>query len=158
MRKFLILAVLALAALAAAYLAGLLPERRQRAAAEAQAAGLQEQLAAASARLQVADLLGQALTLKDVAARQNYGQARELSSTFFDAVQAAAASVPEDRLRQGLNDVLSRRDEVTAALARGEPAVTDALYQIERRLREALGYAMPSEDVSPTSSAPPAGP
>ena len=148
MRRTVTAAILALAAIAGGYLAGSLPERQQRAAAEARVTELQAKISAAAARLRAGELLGEALTLKDIASRQNYGQARELSSAFFDAVRTAAASVPEGRLRDGLNDILSRRDRVTAALARAEPTVAEALYQIEWRLRDALGYPMPPEPVN----------
>jgi len=51
--------------------------------------------------------------------------------------------VMEDRLRNGLGDILAQRDAVTAALANGDPSVTTMLYEIERRLRDALGYPVP---------------
>jgi hypothetical protein len=100
-------------------------------------------LSTAAARLRSSALLDQVLTLKDVAARQNYGAARELSSAFFDAVRKEAAIVMEDRLRNGLSDILARRDAVTAALANGDPSVTATLYEIERLLRDALGFPVP---------------
>ena len=148
MRRTLIAGIVVVAAIAGAYLAGSLPERRRRAAAEAQVATIQAQLSAATTRLRAGELLGQALTLKDVASRQDYGQARELSSAFFDAVRREAASLPEERLRDGLTEILASRDDVTGALAKGDPSVTVALYDIERHLRDALGYPMPPGSTS----------
>ena len=143
MRRKLIAAILVVAAIAGGYMAGYLPEYRRRMAADAQVAETQAELSTAAARLRSSALLGQVLTLKDVAARQNYGDARELSSAFFDAVRKEAASVMEDRLRSGLRDILAQRDAVTSALANGDPSVTTMLYEIERRLRDALGYPVP---------------
>jgi len=37
------------------------------------------------------------------------------------------------------------RDGVTAALAKADPAVVEALHGIELRLRRALGYALPPD-------------
>jgi len=142
-RRKLIAAILVVAAIAGGYMAGYLPEYRRRMAADAQVAETQAELSTAAARLRSSALLGQVLTLKDVAARQNYGDARELSSAFFDAVRKEAASVMEDRLRSGLRDILAQRDAVTSALANGDPSVTTMLYEIERRLRDALGYPVP---------------
>ena len=143
MRRTLIAAILVVAAIAGGYMAGYVPEYRRRMAAEAQVTETQAELSTAAARLHSNALLGKVLTLKDVAARQNYGEARELSSAFFDAVRKEAASVMEDRPRNGLGDILARRDGVTAALANGDPSVTTMLYEIERRLRDALGYPVP---------------
>ena len=42
-----------------------------------------------------------------------------------------------------LNDVLGKRDDVTAALATSEPNVTETLHGIEPGLRRALSFVMP---------------
>ena len=114
-----------------------------RLAAEADAEALRAELKAAEARLQTTALLGRALALKETAAAQNYGQALELSSTFFDDVRREASATTDVALRDGLRQVLSKRDVVTTALAKGEPAVVDALRDIEFQLRRALGYSAP---------------
>jgi len=139
--------VLSAAAIAvgAAYWAGYAPERRARLAAEAENGTLQVQLTTAESRIRLGELLGRALTLKDVALRQNYGQALELSTPFFDAVRAETASVADAGLRDGLNQVLAMRDAVTAALARADPTVVETLYGIELQLRRALGFTLPPE-------------
>jgi hypothetical protein len=139
------LAVLAAAILVGgAYVAGYVPERRVRIAAEAEAEALRTRLAASEARVRVGELLGRALTLKDVAIRQDYGRALELSSQFFDAVRTESPRSdvgPPD----GLNEILSLRDRVTAALAKADPAVVDTLHDVELRLRRLLGYGLPAE-------------
>jgi hypothetical protein len=86
--------------------------------------------------------------MKEVAMRQNYGQARELSSVFFDAVRAETARSADSGLVDSLNQVLAMRDEVTATLAKADPAVVETLHGIEVRLRRALGYALPPEPAS----------
>jgi hypothetical protein len=133
----------ALILLMGVYVAGYWPQSRARANAEEQARTLDGQLTTAQARLRVAELLGQVLAVKEVAARRNYGQAQELSSTFFDRVRVETMSTGDSVLRNALNDVLGRRDVVIAALARSDPAVTEALHELELQLRRALNFATP---------------
>ena len=133
----------ALILLVGVYVAGYWPQSRARASAEEQVRTLDGQLTAVQTRLRVAELLGQVLTVKEVAARRNYGQAQELSSTFFDRVRVETMSIGDSVLRNALNDVLGRRDVVIAALARSDPAVTEALHELELLLRRALNFATP---------------
>jgi hypothetical protein len=44
-----------------------------------------------------------------------------------------------------LDEVLSRRDAVTALLTRADPGAVEALTTIEVQLRRALGYPLPQE-------------
>lgn len=128
-----------------AYVAGYLTERRARTTAEARVAALETRLAVAEARVRTSELLGLALTLKEVAMRQNYGQALDLSTSFFDAVSNESARSSDAGLRDGLNQVLTFRDRVTAALATADPTVADTVHTIELHLRRALGYPLPPE-------------
>ena len=125
----------------AVYLTGYLPQRSQRLAAEAEVRILTERLAASEARGRISALLGRALAVTDAASRQNYGQAQELASAFFDQVRAEAAVTIDAGARDALAEILSRRDAVTASLSKGEPGVVEVLQAIELRLRSALGYA-----------------
>jgi hypothetical protein len=139
MRKAGIVAAVAVVVVAGAYLAGYLPERRARIAGERELTAIREELLAAQQRVRLNELLGRALMLKEAAQRQNYGQALELSSTFFDAVLA-------ERKRAGdgeLDEILAMRDGVTAALAKADPATVDTLHRVEVRLRQALAYQVP---------------
>jgi hypothetical protein len=47
-------------------------------------------------------------------------------------------------VRTALDATLMRRDTVTAGIARGESSVREVLVPIERELRRALGYTVPS--------------
>lgn len=132
--------IAAVLAIVVIYLAGYLPQRGQRIAADQRAGELDARLAVAEARVRTAELLGRSLAVKEAAMRNDFGRAGELASSLFDAVRAEAAATPDDALRTGLNDVLARRDAVTSALARADPAGVGALHQIEIRLRDALGY------------------
>jgi hypothetical protein len=128
-----------------AFLAGYMPERRLRMAAESQSRLLEDRLAAAEARIRLGEILGEVLTIKETAMRQNYGLAQELSSPFFDRVGAEAARTRDDAFRDALTEVLGRRDGVTAALTKADAGVVEVLHAIELRLRRALGYDVPPE-------------
>jgi hypothetical protein len=137
-------AIVAIVLLGAAYLVGYLPERQQRAAAEMERERMRSSLVAAEDRIRAGELLGRVLMVKEVAARQDYGQARELASAFFDAVRSEASATRDARLRDGLNAALASRDTVTAALAKADAGGVDTLHGIELQLRQALGYPTPA--------------
>jgi hypothetical protein len=146
---------------AGAFAAGWWPERTRRQQAEAELAEARRQqsearsrLDAAEAQVRLGSLLGQLLALDDAVAAGNFGEAQGLSSPFFDRVREEAARSGDAPARAALEAVLTRRDAVTAGLARGEPKVREALAPIARELRRALGYPLPA--LAP--AAPPAGP
>jgi hypothetical protein len=141
-------AIVAVVLLGAAFLIGYVPERRQRAAAEMELERVSSRLVVTEDRVRTSELLGRILMVREVAARQDYGQAQELSSAFFDGVRAEASTTHDAQLRGALNDALASRDAVTAALAKADPGVIDILHNIELRLRQALGYPVPSAPAS----------
>jgi hypothetical protein len=140
-----IAAIAAVVLVSGVFLAGYLPQRRLRTVAEQEASALREQLAAAEARVRMGRLLGQILTVREVVVRQNYGQAQDLSSEFFDSVRKEATTTPLTEFRSVLNEVLSRRDSITASLAKADPAILEVLRTIEAQMRRALGYPLPQE-------------
>ena len=123
-----------------AYIGGYWPEHRQRVALEADVAALREQLAESEARVRMGRLLGEVLNIREAVVTLNYGQAQELSSRFFDSVRAEASTTPVAAFTAAFEAVLQTRDQVTAALARGDQATGDSLRRSEVQLREALGY------------------
>ena len=144
MRKRLIGAVAVVIVIAVTYLVGYWPQRSLRRAVETQAGELEARAGAAEARVRTGELLGRALTVKELAMRQDYGQAMERSSTLFDAIRHETATISDAQLRDGLNAALGMRDRVTARLAKGEPTSVEILHDVELELRRALGYEMPA--------------
>lgn len=126
-----------------AYVAGYWPEHRRRVALEVDAESLRERLADAKARVRVGRLLGEALNIREAVGSLNYGNAQQLSSTFFDAVRAEASITPVAAFKTALEAVLQARDRVTTALARGDQAALEPLRRSELQLREVLGYPIP---------------
>jgi hypothetical protein len=146
-----VLAVLVVLVGVAAFAGGYWPQRQARVRAEGEATEARRQLAEARtdvARLEARDrrgrLLGQLLAMEDVVTSGDFGEGRALSTPFFDGVRKEAASETDAKVRAALDAVLARRDAVTAALARNEGSVREALVAMETELRRSLDYPVPS--------------
>lgn len=155
--------IVGVVALLVGFLGGLLPERGRRLTAEshvasqqAEVAAVRQELTSAEGRVRVGVLLGRALMVKDLAAGADYGRAQQVSSEFFDAVRAESTATEDSARRAVLMSVLARRDAVTAALAKAEPAAVSALTMVERDLRRALDY--PVAESGPAGQTPPGQP
>jgi hypothetical protein len=147
-KKILTLLVVAAVAVLGAYVAGYWPQRQRLQQLETERAALQQRADTAEARLRVGALLGELLTLKETVQEMNYGQARGLSSPFFEKVRAEAGRATDPALKPALEAVLAVRDQVTVALTQGDPSSLTHLREGERRLRAALGYPAPPPIVS----------
>jgi hypothetical protein len=123
-----------------AYVGGYWPEHRRRVALEADAAAVREQLTDSEARVRMGRLLGEILHIREAVSSLNYGNAQELSTRLFDGARAEASNTPVAAFKTALEGVLQTRDDVTAALARGDQAAMEPLRRSELLLREALGY------------------
>jgi len=125
---------------AAVVLALYLPERSRRVEAEARCARVAAELEEARSLLLVHAIHDRVLDLVEVGADPaGHEQAQAQSTRFFDQVRDAAGRVAEPEVRAALAKVLARRDSVTAALARRDPAVRALLGEIRKDLRPLLG-------------------
>ena len=149
--KFLLVVVVLIAA---AYVAGFWPQRERISALQAENVSLQQRLEAAEARVRAGALLGELLTLREVAQEMNYGQARTLASPFFEKARAEAGRTTDAGVKQALEAILAMRDTVTVALTQGDGAALGHLHEAERRLRLSLGYPAPPP-VAPLPAPPP---
>ena len=70
------------------------------------------------------------------ASQRNYGLAAETSSRFFNRVREVASQTQDANRRKGLEDLLTSRDSVTAALAKGVAAVMGDLQQLFVKARQ----------------------
>ncbi|MHB8797762.1 MAG: hypothetical protein ACYDBY_04785 [Thermoanaerobaculia bacterium] len=139
MKKPMVLAVVGVILLIGfAYLIGLLPQRQRRLELEREVASLQSRLADAQATGRVCGLYTRVQGLIDVVAQQNYGQAVEASTAFFDEVRAEAERTSEPAIREMLQSVLASRDSVTGALTRADPASLEELRRTADLLRGVL--------------------
>lgn len=149
MRK--VLAVVVVALILGAFVGGYWPQRAEVARARAEAAECQRQLAESrvaiaglEARVRLSGIFGRFLALRDAAEVGNFGDARGMSSPFFDAVREEADKAPGATVSAALERVLARRDAVTAGLARNEASIREVLVAIERELRRVQGYPVPA--------------
>ena len=143
-----------------AFGAGFWLQREQLAEAQAQTAELSRQLAEARSRLNQSEakarlwtLFADFLGLKDAVVSGNFGDAQQRSSAFFDLVREQASSTRDAEARAALAAILTRRDAVTAGLARSDSAVREVLAPIEQELRRAFGYPTAPED-APAAAEP----
>lgn len=141
-----VMTVAAIVALVGAYLFGYWPQHQQVTLLTTDVTSLRGRVAELEARNRAAALLGDLLNVMDAVARKDYGQARQLSSAFFDRVREETTTSAVPSLRSGLTSVLAARDAVTSALTSADDHVMEQLRTIEIQLRTALGY--------PTAPAP----
>jgi hypothetical protein len=146
MKRFLVVlvvAILVVGAIGAAVLAGYWPEHQRRQALAGELSDLRVELAEATARVRLGELLGELLALEDAIAAQDYGQAQAQASTLFDAARAEVTRVEAGPSRAALEQVVRLRDPVTAGLARGEASTLARVEEAEALVRGALGYPRP---------------
>ena len=68
--------------------------------------------------------------------QKNYGLAAGTSTRFFSRVEDLVNQTGDDRFRKSLQDLLSFRDRITAALAKADPAVVGDLQNLFLKTRE----------------------
>lgn len=139
-RKHLLIGVAAAVAVVAVFLAGYLPGRSRAGAAAAETQRVTERLrdtqstlARTQFDLRIARLRGSLGEVLHEANTNNFGVAAERATTFFDGLREAVNSphlAPAGERRQILEAVLARRDEISADLARADPAVKGKLTEI----------------------------
>ena len=138
---------IAVAAAVALFLLGFVPATLRARRTGQELARANERVAAVTAELEqtrfdlelarLRGILGEVLHEANL---NNYGHAATRATSFFDALRGAAAS---PRLAAGsqrqrvLADLLSRRDEISASLARADPAVKPKLAEMYMRLGQA---------------------
>lgn len=138
-----IAAVLALTILIIAFLAGYWPERQKRLAAERELASIRARVTLLDDHVRAAQIHAALLNVIDETAVMNYGRAQSLSSALFDQVRAEASRTADATLRSAFEEILAKRDAVTAALAKGEASALEVLKVSERNLRNVAGGVPP---------------
>jgi hypothetical protein len=122
--------VVAAVLLATVFLAGFLPMymKGQRLTSELREARQESSMA------ELRDLAG-LLFLQ--ASQMDYGLAASTSTRFFERTREVASQVSDSSRRKPLEDLLPLRDQVTAALAKGEPNVLNDLQALFVETRQA---------------------
>ena len=154
-----ILALVVVALIAAAYIAGYWPEHQRLAMANGELELVREQLSDAVAHVRMCKLQSRLLHLIEKTEQRNYGEAQTLSTELFDQVRIEMQQNTQPHFQSALESALQMRDSVTAALTKGEPASLDLLQQMMRQFRQAVAPEMrsspaPAETLTPS---PPPG-
>jgi hypothetical protein len=97
------------------------------------------QLAVSESAVRLCRLQDQLLTLVQETAEKNYGDAATLSTKFFNALGDEVARATQPNVKSAMQSILAQRDQVTAALAKGDPASHDMFVQMSATFRQVLG-------------------
>jgi hypothetical protein len=91
---------------------------------------IQSQLDVATERLQLSELRDLAGMMLLEGLRQNFGTARDYSSQYFEKLRETAEQVEDSTLKMSLDELLSSRDQLTAALSKADPGSASQLQAI----------------------------
>ncbi len=108
-------------------------QQKEQALAE-RAGDLQKQQAASREKLRLAELNNQLGMLMIVTQERNFGEAKERSTQFFDALRQFTQDTQDNGLREKLMAILNRRDEITADLAAVNAGVAEKLRALYREM------------------------
>lgn len=100
--------------------------QKEQALAE-QTSDFQKQQAASQEKLRLAELNNQLGMLMIMTQEKNFGEARALSTQFFNGLRQFTQDTQDNSLREKLMAILDRRDEITADLTTANAGVTDKL-------------------------------
>jgi hypothetical protein len=123
-------AVLLIAFLIAGFLIGSLPARSTIGGLETKISRLEQRNAVLEQSLKIAELRGAAGLMSYRVKQNDYAAAAELSTGFFNGVREAMSNASNAALRENLEAMLNQRDEITAALAREDPEVSETLAEL----------------------------
>ena len=96
------------------------------------------QLAKASDDLRLCRLQDELLTLVEDTANKNYGDAATASTQFFNQLSAEIALTNQPAVKSAMQSILGQRDQVTAEIAKADPASHDIFVQMSATLHHAL--------------------
>lgn len=99
------------------------------------------ELTRAQYTVRLCHLQDQLLSLVQDTANRNYGDAASLSTRFFNDVGDEISRTTQPNLKSALLSILSQRDQVTAELAKGDPAAHDLFVEMSQALHQALDTA-----------------
>ena len=115
--------VIGLILLVAGLLVGFVPEYLK-------ASHLQQQVNSCNGSLQVAQIRQSAALLYLSASELNYGIASQRAADFFSQAQMLANTTTDSNLRTQLQQILTSRDKITTALAKGDSQVLGELQSV----------------------------
>jgi len=136
--KVLTVLLIAVALIAAAYLAGYWPQHQRVLSLDEDLRLANSRLADAQAEIRIYQLENRLLGLIEKTEEKNYGEAQKLSTDFFDRVRAEVPQAGKAPVQSLLESTLQKRDAVTAGLTKGDLATLDLLRQILVSFRQTV--------------------
>jgi len=119
-----------LVAILAAFSIGFVPQFTARRRLQADLSETRARLAVAERQIEIDEIRGLAGRMLLETSRQNYGNARELSTAYFNKVSELAEKTEDPALQAALLKLLSARDSITSALAQGNASVVTELQAL----------------------------
>jgi hypothetical protein len=95
-----------------------------------------EQLGSCQSSQQLSQLRDTATMMYLEVVQKNYGKAGEYAREVFDQAQQIANSTEDPALRNLLRDTLAARDQITAALAKGDAAALSEIQPVLSKLEQ----------------------
>ncbi len=92
--------------------------------------GAQQQKAELEHKLRLADLRDKIGIASYEVNRDNYANARQFTGEFFDGLEKLIGDTRNEPVKQKLQQLSARRDEITTNLAQADPAVKAKLAEI----------------------------
>jgi hypothetical protein len=96
------------------------------------------QLAKANDDVRLCRLEDDLLTLIDDTGNKNYGEAANASTRFFNQLGAEINQTNQPAVKSTMQSMLAQRDQVTAEIAKADPACHDTFVQMSAALHHAI--------------------
>ena len=120
------------------FLAGFLQPHMKLVRLEDESASVRKQLDVCQATQQLSQLRETATMMYLEATRKNYGTSAEYSTKFFQNAQQTFTSTADPALQNVLREILALRDQITADLAKGDPAAVNDIQPVLVKLEQGL--------------------
>jgi len=128
--------VLWFALLIAGFLTGLILQYARLQRVQQELSASTKQLGPCQSSQQLSQLRDTATIMYLEVVEKNYGKAGEYSKEVFDQAQQIASGTEDPALRNLLRDTLAARDQITAALAKGDAAALSEIQPVLSKLEE----------------------
>lgn len=119
-----------------AFLGGYIPQYQQANALRDDLRVAQEQIRALEWQIKLAEFRDLAGMVYLTTNQQNYGNARQHSTQFFDRASELSREASDPGLRNFLESTAQQRDAVTAGLARGEGSIRETVERLYLQTQE----------------------
>jgi hypothetical protein len=118
------------------FLAGSILQYARLQQAQRELSASTKQLGSCQAGEQLSQLRDTATAMFLEAVQKNYGKAGEESKEFFDQAQRIQSSTGDSALRNMLGDTLATSDQITADLAKGDPAALSEIQALVSKIEQ----------------------